>query len=228
MKVALSLICVVLIVCAAADISAGQKSSAASIRGHVLDTFGNPITEVALELSNTNTAQPFRTLTDQRGAFELTALPAGEYDIVIQARGFITERHTIGLGKGSALQLDFGLVAGHLGDSIPIEVSGVVRKQDKSPLANAVVAVENVFSRRLVYKARTDKSGRYKIGVPYPGQYIISASMSGFTVNASAVVLPATLPRQNKVINLTLPLCVCRDMMALIQMYSEWLSQCGI
>lgn len=67
----------------------------------------------------------------------------------------ITERQTINLEEDSDLQLDFGLVAGYLGDPIPIEVSGVVRKQDKLPLANALVTVENVFSRRLVYKGRT-------------------------------------------------------------------------
>ena len=204
MKAVLSLICAVLIVCVAADFSVGQESSAASIRGRVLDRFGNPIPEVALELSNPNQAHPVRTLTDQHGVFELTGLPAGEYSVVIQSRGFITERPTMRLEKDSDLQFDFGLVAGYLGDPIPIEVSGIVRKQDGSPLANAVVTVENVFSRRLTYRARTDKSGRYKIEVLHPGQYIVSAFKPRFTANASAIVLPATLPRQNKVINLTL------------------------
>ncbi len=204
MKVVLSLTYILLILCTLVIISSGQTANVASMRGRVLDPFGNPISDVVLEFSIAGQAQPFDVRTDQQGNYKVSNLPIGEYAIAIWSRGFMTERRNINLARGSVLQLDFSLVAGYVGGAIPIEVSGIIRQQDDSPVADATVTVENAFSERLIYKAKTDNSGRYKIEVLYPGQYIVHVAKPGFAVNASAVVLLATLPRQNKALNLML------------------------
>ena len=203
-KPRLNLICAVLVVFSTGGITSGQTPSASTIHGHVVDPFGLPVPRVSLELSSAGQATPFRAETDHEGGYEFKSLPAGEYVAVIAAPGFVTERQPVSLAKGAELQLDFGLNVVYPHDPIPIGVSGSILKQDGLPLAGALVTVEHAFGRRRVYQARTDKSGRYGIDVPYPGQYIISASMPGFVVRATAVVLPATLPRQHQVINLTL------------------------
>ena len=202
----LSLICVFLIACSAAGLSAAQTPPASSMRGRVVDPFGYPISRasVELKLSPPGQAKSFHSETDRHGNYEFKNLSAGGYVVVVWSRGFVTERQTISLANGSDLQLDFGLFVAHPHDPFPTIVSGVILGQDRSPLAGAQVTLENAFSRRLFYQAWTDKSGRYQIEVPHPGQYVVSASVPGFAVNASAIVLPAALPRQDKVLNLTL------------------------
>lgn len=129
---------------------------------------------------------------------------SGEYAIIVMSRGCVVENRTVRLEKDSTLELDFGLVVGTTDGTSPTEVSGIVRQQGNSPLASANVAIENVFSRSSIYKAKTDKSGRYKIEVLHPAQYIIHAVKPGFAVNASAVIVSGTLPRQNKTVNIML------------------------
>lgn len=202
--VMLNLIGAVLVACSAATVSAGQTVSASGVRGRVVDPFGDPIHRATLELSSPGRARPFRVETDRRGDYEFKSLPAGEYVAVITSPGFVIERRTLILGEATDYLLDVGMVAGHLTDPFYILVTGAVLKRDKAPLAGALVTVEHAFNRRLVYQVRADPAGRYRIAVPDPGQYIISASAPGYMVSVSAVVLPATLPRQDKVINLTL------------------------
>ena len=108
------------------------------------------------------------------------------------------------LRKDDNVELDFGLVAGYLGDAIPTEVRGAVRRKDKTPLQGATVTIANAFSKGLVTKARTDRAGRYQANVNYPGQYIVYASKPEFIVSATTIVLPASLPRKSRMVDLVL------------------------
>jgi protocatechuate 3,4-dioxygenase beta subunit len=180
-----------------------ERSSAASIHGRILDPFGFPVSRVTVEILAEKGVQ-FRTLSDQQGNYRLADVPAGEYNISVSSLGFITEKSTVTVEKSSDVQLDFGLVAGYLGESIPIEVSGTVRDLDKTPLQDVTVTVSNAFSQRLIQKAKTDKEGRYKIQVDYPGQYIVYAAKPSFMVSAATIVLRPALPRESRTMDLIL------------------------
>jgi Carboxypeptidase regulatory-like domain len=173
-----------------------QAQPTASVHGHILNSFGLPVTKSTIEISLEAGAQSFQVRTDDQGNYRVDKLPAGENVIVFFSRGFITERKAVRLEKNSDVRLDVGLMAGYLGDALPLKLSGVVRLTDKSPLPDATVTVVNAFNQRFSSNQNTDGAGRYQIEVVYPGQYVVYVSKPGFEISTTAVIFPATLPRE--------------------------------
>jgi hypothetical protein len=182
----------------------GRNAPTASIHGHILDSFGFPIADTTLEIQLGRPTQIFQIRTDREGNYKLDALPEGEYVITVFSRGFITESKDITLSGGIDMRLDFGLIAGYLGNAIPIKVSGMVRQFSNVPLQDATVTLISAFNQRFTWNARTDKTGRYQINVDYPGQYIIYVSKPGLMVNSAPIVLPANLPREQRIADFVL------------------------
>lgn len=115
----------------------------ARIEGRVVDLAGASLGSASLEprlLSNLN---EFRwggaddVTADKSGAFRLTGVPPGEYELVVSLRGYLDRKVPIGkLEDGDARQgLEIALDPGHF-------VSGVVKWPDGQPAAGAFVRAE--------------------------------------------------------------------------------------
>jgi hypothetical protein len=200
-----SFISFLLVAWIATIIAAGQGMPTTNIQGRVSDPFGFPIAGAKVEFVSENRTRQFQVIADKEGAYTLNNLPAGEYKVLVSSLGFATEERNIRVWDGDQVILDIGLNAGGA-DLPPIEVSGTVRKHDDAPVEDATITVANAFNQRLTQTVRTDKHGRYKIGVDNPGQYIVSASKAGFMVSTVVKVLPATLPRKGFEANFVLTL----------------------
>jgi hypothetical protein len=187
-----------------ATIVAVQRTlGATSIQGRILDPFGIPVPKARVEVTILDRT-PLQTFTDEQGYYRINDVPIGTVTVVAISLGFMLEKATVEVRQSGELQLDFGLAAGYGHDPIPIEVSGIVRQKDASPLEDATVTVANAFNKRLTTSVQTDKNGSYTVQIRYPGQYLVHASKPGFIVSATAVVLPAKLPRKPQKVDLTL------------------------
>jgi hypothetical protein len=123
-------------------------------------------------------------LTDRQGAFAVSYLPAGRYDISVSQRGYLDARAgqktpagpgvPLRVGDGETASLTIPMVRGGV-------ISGIVYGDDGAPVTQASVQVWrwtfNGGARRLQQQTsvQTDDRGMYRIHGLQPGTYIVSA-----------------------------------------------------
>ncbi len=94
----------------------------ATIRGRVVDAQGAVLTSAKITARQTETNATSSVVTGELGQYYLPSLPAGKYEITVEARGFAPMRRTIELTVGLDVTLDFALQVGGLNTTV--EVSG--------------------------------------------------------------------------------------------------------
>jgi hypothetical protein len=203
MRMRFMITAVALIVGVAFTMLAEPRPLTASVQGRITDLFGSPVAVSVVEVISAGREQPFRARTDEQGNYKFGSLPTGQLTLTVHSAGFLQEERTTFLSSGEQQVLDIGLEVGQLSDLPPIEISGTVRQQN-SALQDATVTIVSAFNQRLIKQVKTDATGRYKVSVSNPGQYVIYASKPGFVVNATTVLLPTQLPRERRTVDLML------------------------
>ena len=159
------------------------------IRGRVIraDT-GEPLRRVQVRVDEWSTGDrsgPASTMSDDKGRYELTQLPAGRYQLKATRGGYVEVAYgqrrpfergrPLELGDGAVLQnIDFALPPGAV-------VTGRVVDETGEAVAHVSVSLDRRRyidgARRLVAQSggSTDDRGEFRIfGVP-PGDYVIAA-----------------------------------------------------
>jgi hypothetical protein len=119
---------------------------------------------------------PRRTQTGRDGSFFFLNVEAGHYTIGADARGFEPQTHTVQVGPGERVRVQFvldrvelGTLAGHV---VGLTPDGVV------PLGGALVAVTR--GDHIIQHTRTNNLGAYHIGHLLPGEYVVTARADGY------------------------------------------------
>jgi hypothetical protein len=90
--------------------------SGGTITGTVADSDGEPVANAQVQATNTNTKGVYKTAATEKGGYTLGALPAGTYDVSINAPGFYpNNRHNVTVGATEPLRLDTRLLEYQLG-----------------------------------------------------------------------------------------------------------------
>jgi hypothetical protein len=197
-------VCLLLSLGLATALISAEQARKISIRGRITDFFGAPIADTLVEVAPENSAQRFSATSDEEGGYSLKDLPAVPLTVTFKARGFRQEEVRVSPQEGEQLLLDAGLEIGVLSNIPPTLVAGVVRQSVNTPLADATVTVVNPFNPRFSERARTDKAGRYKIKLAFPGQYIMYAAKPGFKLNAEVIIIEPSLSIQHRVADMML------------------------
>ena len=103
----------VLLLCVALTRAAGAQSQATTgvIRGAVWDSFGNPIGNATIALTETRTNYRRTLVSSDEGVFAATLLPLGFYDIAVRAEGRADVRQTgIQVRVGETVELNVKMV----------------------------------------------------------------------------------------------------------------------
>lgn len=177
-----------------------QEDEPAKVKGKITSYFGDPLkkAEVKFYLLEMESGKYISAegkfiksvFTDEKGEYEISGLPWGEYRIVAMASGFTrSEVWRFYLWRNADRILDMGLKFGIIHGFPQIEVSGTIRSKDKTSIENATVTLINAFDETEKKQTRTDKNGRYKIEFIQPGQYIIYASKTGYSVVSSSFLI---------------------------------------
>ena len=184
--------------------SFGQEAPAGDIRGRVIDLFGAPIEGVTIVVSiGGNDVQ--RLVTDERGVYQTSKLSAGRYIVTANLKGFLRTKSDAYVGPGEHLIVDLGLPPGRISPALfQPEVVGIVRSTNRKPVVGATVTIISAFNSEIRVQAEADSSGRFKLQVPEPGQYVLYASMPGFAVAANVVTIPLIPPRKTPSVNFEL------------------------
>jgi hypothetical protein len=118
---------------------------AAQISGRVTDPQEKAVPGAVIRLTQSGAAISTQAKTDEQGHYEFTALPAGEYDVTVDAPGFITTSRKLSLTSGQlpVVNLQFtGLAA--RSQSLVINANSIEPSID---LRNAEVFNRTLFTR---------------------------------------------------------------------------------
>ena len=168
------------------DTKEAAPSPTGSIVGRVVaaDT-GRPIKRARVSANAPELQGGRGMLTDDKGVFELTELPAGRYTVNVSKSGFVTlsygQRRP--LQSGTPLQLADGQQLKGVDFSLPrgSVVGGTVLDEDGDPMPGVNVRVMRYQfqqGNRTLTQAgngQTDDRGQYRVWGLMPGDYYVSA-----------------------------------------------------
>jgi hypothetical protein len=93
---------------------AGAQSSQAELRGVIVDESGAVLPGVAVTATHKETGTTRTTVTSENGAYLMTALPIGTYDIKVELSGFagiVREGQRLGVGESAVVGFTMKLAA---------------------------------------------------------------------------------------------------------------------
>jgi hypothetical protein len=116
----------------------------AQIAGTITDPSKAAIQNASLEVIDSSTKVKWQTKSNGEGRYVLPLLPAGTYDVTVQADGFDAEVvQNLRLNVADKVSLDFVLHPGTVGQSVTVDGSGM-------NLNTTDATVSTVIDRRFV------------------------------------------------------------------------------
>ena len=163
---------------------AAAQNQSASVAGVVLDESGRPVARatVAVMAAIADKEPVGETTADDRGAFTIRGLPAGQFSIVGAKPGYVDVRSSsrqtipnVTLSAGTRAAVTVRLQTGGV-------ISGTVVDRDGTPADGVLVAIEgrlNQFGRMIgsttQARSTTNSRGEYRLFGLAAGSYIVGA-----------------------------------------------------
>jgi hypothetical protein len=121
-----SLLLKIAVVCLCASLMPGvqlfaQENPTGTIAGKVASVTGAPIAGARVTITNKNTGQTSSVETDAAGNFTSAALAATDYDLHVEAKGFISVKGSVTVPAGNAAAADFTLNPEPIAGVLPAE-----------------------------------------------------------------------------------------------------------
>jgi hypothetical protein len=157
------------------------QTSTSSINGVVSDTSGAVIPGATVIVKNEETGITNRQTTTDSGLYSFPALPAGNYSVSVELKGFRTARKTGNvLVVNTPLTVDMALEVGELADVVNVEATA-----EALQLSNATIG--NVVSQKAIVDLPLNGRNPFALLVLEPGvvQRSSGAAGSGIHVNGS-------------------------------------------
>lgn len=149
-------------------------TAAASFTGQVTSgQTGLPLSNVTVQLRNSNNVLVGTAATNAQGNYSFTQLSPGTYTLTFIQAGFTTLTQSAAVAAGQTQVVNVIL------QPVPGTLTGTVSAQGGTPIAGSVLRLTDQFNT-VIATVTTNASGQYTItGIP-PGQYTLSASASNF------------------------------------------------
>jgi hypothetical protein len=118
----------------------------ATLGGRVTDSSGGVIPKATVTAVNNATKFSRTTETNDSGEFSLVALPAGEYTVTAEAKGFRAEPKALVLQVGQLANLDFSLGVGEVKQQVTVEATSEVTEPTRTNVSSVIVErqIENL------------------------------------------------------------------------------------
>src|SRR4051794_32376080 len=116
-----------------------QESGGATINGTVTDASGGLVTGAKITATQTSTGAQRTTQTSSAGLYSFTALPAGNYDVTVEAAGFKQTKFTaVPVSVGAVVTLDAHLEVGATQDTVDVTADAPVIETSRSQTSTVV------------------------------------------------------------------------------------------
>src|SRR5258708_5304368 len=118
---------------------AAQQVGGATLNGRVTDPSGATIAGATVTATQTSTGLTRTTASTTAGLYGFTSLPAGDYDLSIEARGFKTAKLTsVSLAVGAVATIDLRLELGTATETVSVTEEVPVVETTRSQTSTVV------------------------------------------------------------------------------------------
>ena len=125
--------------CCLITASASAQSASSTINGLVTDNTSGVVPDAVVTITNQGTANKIETVTNNQGAFLMTGLPSGTYEVSVVRDGFnrYTERD-IFVGPTVVRSVNVTLTVGAVSTNVTVEASSAQVQTTTSTVSNYV------------------------------------------------------------------------------------------
>lgn len=129
----------VLFLCLFAVAPAFSQATSGNLTGTVRDDQGNPLPGVTVLAKNTESGAERTDVTDESGAYRISSVPFGTYDITAQLSGFATMVKTeVRVDVGRTVAIDFGMKLSTTGETVQVTGEAPLIEKTESHIATVV------------------------------------------------------------------------------------------
>lgn len=138
-------VCLVALIAAFAPPSYSQVVTA-TLGGRVTDSSGGVIPKATVTAVNNATKFSRSAETSDAGEYSIVALPAGEYTVTAEAKGFRPEPKAVVLQVSQVANVDFSLGVGEMKQQVTVEATSEVTEPTRVNVSNVIVTrqIENL------------------------------------------------------------------------------------
>ncbi|HEX8072615.1 MAG TPA: TonB-dependent receptor [Pyrinomonadaceae bacterium] len=123
--------------------AASAQVTTGDVIGRVVDAQGNLVPNAAVTARNLATGQARTATTNDEGSYVLAQLPAGTYDLSVEARGFSKALlRALEVNVGATLTQNFELKPGELSETIEVTTEGALVQTTTSELGRNITPTE--------------------------------------------------------------------------------------
>ena len=127
----------------ALTIPALAQVTTADITGRVTDQSGAAVVNATVTIRNAGTGQTRSVQTDEEGAYTVTQLPPGNYEIAVEAASFSRAvSKDLQLNIGTKQTVNITLSPGQITETVEVSTAGAVVETTRSDLGGVVTPVE--------------------------------------------------------------------------------------
>jgi hypothetical protein len=118
--------------------AARGQAVTATLLGKILDTSGGSVANAKVTATNTATGFSRSVQASETGEYTIPALPAGEYSIAVEYRGFGKQTKNITLQVGQAAELDFTLAPGEVAQKVEVEATSELAEPTRTQVSTVI------------------------------------------------------------------------------------------
>ncbi|HET8923698.1 MAG TPA: carboxypeptidase regulatory-like domain-containing protein [Candidatus Acidoferrum sp.] len=118
--------------------AARGQAVTATLSGKVVDTSGGSVANAKVTATNTATGFSRSGQASDAGEYTIPALPAGEYSIAVEYRGFGKQTKNITLQVGQAADLDFTLAPGEVTQKVEVEATSELLETTRTQVSTVI------------------------------------------------------------------------------------------
>src|SRR5690242_6603741 len=124
---------------AVSAVPAGAQGISGSFTGSVSDSTGAMIQAASVTATSVDSGRSWRTVTNEAGVYNLTAVPPGVYTLAVEANGFkrlVT--NTISLEVNQTARLDLKLDVGALAETVEVKGLAPLLQTESTQLGSVI------------------------------------------------------------------------------------------
>jgi hypothetical protein len=121
---------------------ASAQSDRGSLTGVVSDSKGSVIQKATVSMRNADSGEQYNTTTTDTGSFTLSSLPAGKYDLHVEARGFKGyEQNGITISVAEAALQNVALSVGSVTETVTVTTDATLLKTENAEQSTTISRV---------------------------------------------------------------------------------------
>jgi carboxypeptidase family protein len=123
---------------------AWAQAPVGTISGTITDPSGAVVKDAPITIRNKATGFTRQTKSENDGAYSAPALPAGDYEVQVQAQGFRTTLRQVTVNVGTIVKIDLALELGQTSEIVTVEAAGAAQINYEGHSVDGIISREKI------------------------------------------------------------------------------------